>query len=819
MDTLRKDLAVALRGWRRQPAFAAVAIITLALGIGANTAVFSLVNAALIRSLPFERPESLVLLWGNVRRQAVERRGASYPDFLDWQARGRSFEGMAAYWDTTFTLYGGDGEPERLAGEVVSSSYFRLLGASPIFGRVFRDEEDRTGSDAVVLLGQGLWRRRFGADAGIVGRAVQLGSRQYTVVGVLPAGFHGLSDRSELWTSVGSDLEPADRSKRGDRWFPVLARLAPGVDVSTAQANVDQIARALAHEYPETNEQRGVEVAALRNELVGDIAPILQVALAAVGVVLLIACANVASLFVARAEARGREMAIRTALGASRARLTRQLVTEGVALTLVAAVFGVLLAYWLADALVAGSPVEVPRFVEPLIDRRVLLFTAMAASVVGLVIGLIPAWQAAGYRTFEALRDSAGRSTHGIRSVRVRQALVVAEMALALVLAVGASLLVRTFAALTAIDPGYVAPGALTLRVSLPELEAADEAATSDETSAARAAPSPSLSILERLQALPGVDRAGLGSDLPLSDSSAILYTPEGQPPTDARTVPRAYVHRVTPDYFAALGMRLVRGRAFRISDLGPEPHVVIVSEDVVKRYWPGQDPIGRRLKPGRPDANRPWLEVVGVVNDTKFRGLPRNPTEDPDLYFPFSPASRAFAIALRTRVEPASLLGAVRATVRNVEPRAVIFATSTLSDRVATELSRPRFAGWLMTVFGGLALLLAAVGVYGVTSQIVTRRTAEFGVRMALGATRRGIIGLVLGQGLRLFAAGVALGSLAGVFASRALEHQLYGVRPADPASFAAGILVLLGAGLLATWLPARRATQIDPLTALREE
>jgi ABC-type antimicrobial peptide transport system permease subunit len=831
MDTLLNDLRIALRSFVKNPGFAVLAVLTLALGIGANTGIFSLVNAVLLRSLPYSEPESLVVLWGNVQRQVVERRGASYPDFLDWRAQNRVFSGMAAYWDTTVTLTDG-GEPERVSGEAVSASYFTLLGVHAIRGRVFVEQDEPIGSTPVVLISDGLWSRRFGRRPEIIGSTIRFGQRSATVVGVLPPGFKGLTDMADFWVTPAMDAERATLDGRGRRWFSALARLKPGVTRTEAQADMDRISRNLERAYFATNEKRGVEVSPLTTELFGDIKPALMVVLAAVGLVLLIACANVAGLLLARAEVRAKEMAIRAALGASRRRLYRQLATESVVLALAAGLLGALAANWATGALIATSPVTFPGFVQVRIDRGVLLFTLAVSTIVGIALGLAPAWRLPADGVHDALKETAGRGSIGAARHLFRQGIVTGEVALAVMLLVGAGLLIRTVLALNAVDPGFNPERLLMFRVSLPALPPPPTSAVAAGSGTAAAAgaaleetgPSgptmASLAILDRVRTVAGVERANTTSDRPLAgESSAASYSAEGQPPVTAENRPRAYLHRVTPGFFRTMGIRLVAGRDFASADMRDGTNVVIVSEEIIDRFWPGENPIGKRIKAGRAESKAPWFTTIGVVGQTQYRRLPRDLEADPDLFIPLPPRTRDFALVVKTQREPEALIDTLRREIRAVEPGATVYDISTLEERVRLQTARSRFVGWLMGAFAVLALLLAAVGVYGVLAQVVARRTPEIGVRMALGAGRAEILRMVMASGFRLVALGLLLGSAGALVLSRLIRAQLFGVRGTDPLTFLTVAALLTTVALLATWLPARRATQVDPLVALRQE
>jgi predicted permease len=816
-ETLWQDLRYGTRGLARNKGFAAVAVLTLALGIGANTAIFSVVNAAILRPLPYPDPGRLVILWGNVKRVRTERRGASYPDYQDWRDQSRSFEAMADFDDAQFALTGIE-TPERIPGEYVSPSYFSLLGIHAAMGRTFRPEDDRIPhGEAVAVLTDGAWKRRFGGDPGIVGRAIRLDGATYTIVGVAVPGFRGLTDEAELWTpflAAGGGSEYKDRGTRG---FRVLARLKPGVPLAQAQAEMDTISNGLAKAYPATNEARGVELSPLERETFGDLRKPLLILLAAVGFVLLIASTNVANLLLARSEARQHEVAMRTALGASRGRLLRQLLAESAVLVAFGCLAGLVLAHYGIGALMAASPVKFPSSVHPTIDVGVGLFTMLVCGVVALALGLAPAAQVRTARLDEAFKQSAVRSTGGRRSPRFRDALVVAETSLSLLLLIGAGLMIRSLQHLAGLNPGYDPSHVVNLRVSLPQLQPPG-GSDANQTADAKVVVAAS-DILRRLSALGSVESASIATDAPLSGSNAVFYTAEGQSPMNPQAMPRAYFHRVSPDFFHTLHTRLRFGRAFTIDEIHRNANVAVVTENMVKRFWPGQDPIGKRIKVGGLDSSRPWLTIVGVVEELRYRGLPQNPTADPDLFQVFNERSRDFSVLVRTSLEPTAILAAIRTTLRQAEPSILIYSASTLEDLIDRETARPRFTGWLMAIFAGIALVLALIGIYGVMAYTVSRRTREIGLRMALGAGRWEVLRMVAGRGVALVTVGLLLGTAAALALTRMMETLIYGVSSTDPLTFAAAAGLLAALAMVACLLPASRATRIDPAIALRDE
>ena len=825
-EGFRQDIRYAFRTLRKSPGFTFVAMFALAVGIGGNTAIFSLVDAIRVSALPYPDPDRLVQLWGNVQRARLERRGASYPDYLDWRAQSNSFVDIAAVDSQSMTFVGSD-EPERIQTEFVAAPYFSLLGVSPARGRVFEASEDVVAKPGlVVVLSDGFWKRRFGADPQIIGRTLTLccAPRQYTVVGVMAPGFRGLSDAAELWVPFAIYASPNTMADRGSRGFVALARLKPGVTLAAAQRELDAISRRLEQAYPNTNEKRAVEISPLAVELFGNLRPALLTLMAAVAFVLLITCANVANLLIARSETRRREIAVRTALGAGRGRLLRQLVTESCVLTMLGAAVGLVFARVAVSTLIAQSPVTFPSFATPDLDVRVALFTVAVSLACGLLVGLVPGLQAQSPDLSNALKESA-RSSGGRQSQRVRSALVIAEVSLAVVLLVGAGLMIRSVRNLAGLDPGFDPRSVLTLHASIPRTSPSP---TAPAVSATPAAPSPPSRpvvegrvLIERLRAIPGVTAAALGSDLPLDSGggSATFYTTDGQPPANAQNMPRIYVHRVTPDFFATLRIPFLNGRTFTDAEISPTSPAVIVSANVASRFWPGQDPIGKRLKfGGSPASTNPWMLIVGVVGEVKYRGLPQNPTADPDIYLPFTDRNSLVGLVLRTTAPPSSLIATVRAAIRAADSSIPLYNIATMDEQVSGQTSRSRFTMWLMGVFAACALMLAVVGIYGVMSYLVSQRTREIGIRLALGATGQDILRLVVGNGARLIGAGIAIG-IAGSFAlQRLVSSLLFGVTAADAAAGFA-VAILAAVAVLACYLPALRATRVSPLNALRSE
>ncbi len=806
-DNIWTDVGHAVRSLRRSPGFSAVAVLALAVGIGGNTAVFSVVDATRTQAIPYKDPDRLVNLIGNVDRGQIERRGASYPDFLDWRAQAtRSFEDLAAVDSQMQTLTETDSS-ERIETEFVSASYFSLLGATPALGRTFRADEDQVdGSELVIVLSDGLWRRKFAADPLVLGRAVTLSGRRFTIIGVMSTGFLGIENDAQLWIPFGQYAPSDSMLNRGNRGFFVLARLRPGVTLEAAQSDMNTIAARLAREYPATNEARGVEVSPLSTELFGRLRLALQLLMAAIAFVLLIVCANVANLLIARSEVRRREIALRMAIGAGRARLLQQLVTESCVLTVFGAAAGLLLAEATVRVLIRQSPVPFPLIFTPGLDVRAATFTIAVSLICAVVVGTAPWWQIRIADLSARLKESS-RGSDGPRSQRLRNALVVAEVALAIVLLVGASLMIQSVRKVAAIDPGFDPDSLLTVHISLPS---------------GPAPPAPLVSgreLLERLRAVSGVSSASLGNDLPLDgNAGANSFSPEGQATFTAQNRPRAYVHRVSPGFFTTLRIPFVAGRTFLDSEASRTPSVVIVSERLASRYWPGEDAIGKRLKFGASDSKSPWMSIVGVVREVRYRRVAGELDRDPDVYLPFGDNNAQIALAIRTAVPPASMIAPVREAIRAANATIAVYDVATMVERIRTRSSLSRFITWVMGVFAGLALCLCALGIYGVMSYVVTQRTREIGIRLALGAQPRGVLQTIVGSGARLILIGVVFGIVASIALRRAVSTQLVDVPLTDPA---AGLALALFAlvGLAACLVPGLRATRLDPLRALRQE
>jgi len=785
--------------------FTAVALLALALGIGANSAIFSVVNSVLLRPLPYRDPQRLIMIWENYQqRGGPEREWASPADFRDFRDQTQSFEHIAALlgWGPTLT---GQDEPEDLQGAAVSHDSFAMLGVEPALGRSFQPDDDQPGADRVVVLSHQLWQRRFSADPSIIGRNVTLSGESYTVIGVMPRGLSfPILNNTEVWRTISPLLAANSGCQRGCVILRVMAKLKPEVTIDAARAEMSGLTQQIAERYPDTNKGVGSTLVPLHEQLVGDVRPAMLLLLGAVGLVLLIACANVANLLLARAAAREKEVAIRAALGAGRARLVRQHLTESLVLAVIGGALGLLIAFWMVDLLVSFAPKGTPRLDEIAIDRSILAFTFGIAVLTGLTFGLAPALLSSRTNFNSALKEGGRDTSATSRGARLRSALVVSEVALALMLLVGAGLLIKSFVNLQRVDPGFNPKSALRVDVTLPRTrypERNQSAAFYKQ-------------LLERVAALPGVQSAGAVSSLPLSGGGTDSdFAIEGRPPAEPGHPQVAWYSSVTPDYFRAMGIRLLRGREFTEADNAAAPKVVLISESMARRYFPDEDPLGKRLVFGK-DAR----EIVGIISDVKFFGL--NLDARPSMYFPHqqNPA-RGLSLVVRTQGNPLTLAAAIRGQVSALDRDLAVSSVMTLEELVGTSLAEPRFVLLLLGAFAAVAMLLSAIGVYGVVSYSVTQRSHEIGVRMALGAQMSDVLKLVAGQGMSLVLGGVGLGLIAAFALSRVMESLLFGVSATDVTTFAATSLILAGVALGACFVPARRATRVDPMESLRYE
>jgi putative ABC transport system permease protein len=802
------DIKYTLRNIGKKPFFYAIVILTLALGIGANAAIFTVVNAVLLRPLPYPDPDRLMMVWTSNPRQGFDKDVGTYPNFEDWRRSSRSFERMSAYFGASLTLTG-NGDPVQLRGARVTHEFFETMGMAPVYGHPFTAANGQAGGERVVMLAHGLWERRFGADPRIIGRQIVLNGVSHEVIGVMPGRFAHPAD-AEFWVP----LAPVGQfqglfTARGSYWLTIIGRLRPQVSREAAQAEMDAIAAGLEKAYP-SNAGIGIRLVRLHEEVVGDVRWPLLILIGAVSLVLLIACANVANLLLTRAASRHRELAIRAALGARRGRLLRQLLTESVVLAVVGGSAGLLLAQWTTDLLRSLAPADLPRLSDVTIDAYVLAYAAAASLVTSLLFGIIPALHASRGES-AALKEGGRSGSDGPTGRRVRSLLAVGELAIALMLLVGAGLLIRSFIALNNQDAGFTTQGVLTLRLQLPAAKYGEPARIVNFYE----------QLTERLAALPGVEAAGAGTSLLLSrlpNSASINIEGRPAPPPDAPNIPVPY-DSVTPEFFTTVQIPLRRGRMFSRADSAESQQVVIVNESFVRRFFPGEDPLGRRVTFGNtqgPDAR--WQTIVGVVADTKRGGFEREPWAE--TYFPMrqAPDSRAFVL-LRTSGDPASLVGAAQAAVWSIDRDQAIGAIRTVRELLVQQEANRRFTTLLLGVFAALALVLAVIGIYGVIAYSTAQRTQEIGIRMALGADRASVGRMVLAAGLRIAGAGLTVGVVGALALTRVLSGLLFGVGARDPVTFVVVPAALLLVSLAGCWIPARRAMRVDPVIALRGE
>ncbi|HZE56228.1 MAG TPA: ABC transporter permease [Chthoniobacterales bacterium] len=800
LDTLFQDLRYGFRSLRKKPGFTATAVIALALGIGANTAIFSVINAVLLRSLAYRDPGSIVMVWERSLRGGRAQNSVSPANFLDWKKQCSSFAEIAASWDTRLNLTSG-GEPEEIQIQKVSADFFPVLGVQPELGRAFVRAEETPGTEPVVILGHDLWQRRFAGNRAIIGQTVTMSGRNCTVIGVMPAGFYFLNIQIKAWLPL--QLDPTTEWRKSGRFLRSMARLKPGVTLQQAQAELDGIGKQLEIAYPDYNKGWGVNLVPMHEQIVGDIRPVLLVLLAAVAFVLLIACANVANLLLSRAASRRKELALRAALGADRMRLIRQMLTESMVLAMMGGVLGVLLAYWGIQLLVAFAPDNIPRLHEITIDPRVLAFTFGISLLTGLVFGLVPALQSSRPDLNDALKEGARGSSSGNRVVR--NLFVVVEMALALVLLIGAGLMLRSFSQLHQVKTGFETENVLTMRVQLPNAKYGQPQQRADFFKRAE----------ERLAALPGVKSVGAISYLPLTglaSSTSFNLATKPLPPSES---PGTEVRPITPGYFTAMGIPLLKGRAFDERD-GATSRVLIINETLARKFFPGQDPIGQQLivswEPQVAD------EIIGVVGDIKETALEQEP--NPAIYWPHPREPYPFMnFVIRAAIDPTTLSAAAAREIHALDPDQPVADVRTLDQVVAKSIARPRFNALLLAIFAGVALVLASVGIYGVMNYSATQRTQEIGIRMALGAKPGDILRLVVGHGMKLTAAGIVIGVIASLALTRVMSNLLFGVTATDLPTFVGVSAVLTAVALLANYIPARRATRVNPVVALRYE
>ncbi|HKG79204.1 MAG TPA: ABC transporter permease [Pyrinomonadaceae bacterium] len=811
MDSLFKDIRYGLRGLLKHPGFTAIVVITLALGIGASTAIFSVVNSVLLRRLPYKTAERIIAI------QELDRNGklvqVTSANFLDWRSQNTVFEHLAAIKTTTTNLALSD-HAERIDLAQTSANFFDVFGITPQYGRLFIPHDEQAGHEPVVVVSNALWQRRFGSDPSLVGKPITLDSQNYTVVGIAPAGFQ-YPDKTEVWLPPKrlapelNDRQDVTQS-RGMGYLAAVALLKPGVTVQQAATEMETIVTRLRQQYPDTNNRRFNRVVSLHEHLIGDTNKVLWLLLGAVTFVLLIGCANVANLLLASAASRQKEMAIRAALGASRWRVMRQLFTESTMLALTGGAVGLLVAFWGLTGITKLLPGDFPRLNEIRMDWRVLAFTFAASVLTGILFGLAPGLQLSRRDVQETIRETGRGASGSLRQSRFRQALIIAEVALSVVLLAGAGLLFRSFLYLQSVNAGFVAQQVLTARLSP---SGTNYTADADYVNFYDR-------VMEKISAVPGVQDVGMINTLPLSKGPTVGFKVEGRPPVTPDKWPGANYRSVSPNYFRAMSVPLVQGRAFTEQDKEGAPRVMIVNQELANDVFPGEDPIGKRIGFGSPDPNQQpiWWEIVGVAANVRSLELKEEPTSE--LYFsalqnPFE----GMSLVVRSSVEPSGVSASLRQIVAEVDKSVPVSNVQTMDHIVSQSITQPRFNLFLLALFSTVAMLLSAAGIYGVTAYTVTQRTHELGIRLALGAQVGDVLKMILGQGMAVIGIGLVLGLVAAFALMRLLRSLLFGVGENDPLTFAAITLVLFLVALLACYIPARRATKVDPLVALRYE
>jgi len=812
MRTLLQDIRFSIRMLLKNPGFAAIAILTLALGIGANTALFSVVNGVLLNPLPYPHSEQLVTVYG--KTPGFARAPISYLNFLDWQRATRTFSSMALYRNEPYNLTG-TAEAELVGGSMISADFFPTLGVEPILGRNFRADDDRAGAAPVVMLGGGLWKRKFGSSPDVIGKSIDLNGASYTIVGVLPPSFNFYGSERDLYTPAGQWTDPSFLDRRIEVSAHAIARLKPGVTLAQAKADMDGISENLAAAYPEADKDIGLNLISMKQDIVGNVQPFLIVLLAAVGFLLLIACANVANLLLARSMGRSREFAIRAALGANQTRVIRQLLTESVLLAGLGGAFGLLLAFWGTKAVLATLPGALPRAGEVSLDSHVLFFTTALSLLAGIVFGLAPALKTSRVNLLDILKESGGS---GGGRQRLHGVFVAVEVALALVLLVGAGLMIRSLTALWRVDPGFNPNHAITFFLSLP----ADPNTTSAETRAR-------LRLFDdKMSNIPGVKAVSvtLGSRPMIHNSSEVFWI-EGEPkPANLHDMHQALFYLAEAGFQKAMGVTLKRGRFITPQDDEHAPIVVDIDDVFARTYFPHEDPIGKRINLSTFNVQ---AEIVGVVGHVKQWGLDADPKSAIEAQFdyPFMQVpeklmplmATVVAVVLRTEGDPTAVMGDVRRAVAEIDSREAVYNVQTMDTVIANSFAARRLSMLLLGIFAALALVLACVGIYGVISYLVSQHTREIGVRMALGAQPGDVLRLVIGHGARMALIGVAVGIVAALGLTRLIANQLFGVSAHDPLTFLGVALLLIIVAVAACYIPARRAMRVDPMVALRYE
>lgn len=805
--TFVQDLRYALRTLGRNPGFTFAAVFALCLGIGANSAMFSVIDAVLLRPLPFPRSDRLVNIWENELERNIPKLPAAPANFYDWRAQNHVLSDIGAFQQNTFNLASTENEPERFIGASCDRGFFSALQVSPLLGRVFTDEEDQTGRDGVIVLGYGVWQQRFGGDPKLVGRTLIMDGRARTVVGVMPAGFE-YPPKATMWAPLALDGET--RARRDFHRLRVIGRLKDGVPLESARAEFQTVGSRLARQYPFFNKGESIAVFSMLDDAVGQIRPALLILLAAVAVVLLIACANVANLLLAKAAGRQREIAIRISLGAGRARILRQMLTESLLLAFTGALAGLLLAYAAFRGLLALAPANLPRLDQISLSWHAAAYTLLITLLTGILFGIAPAWHASRIDLNSLLKE--GSHGAGTRS-RLRSVLVVGQVAAAMILLVVAGLLIRSFYEVAHVDAGFHPDHVMTMRLNPAPFKYGDHQDLKVQLAE---------NIERKVSALPGVKSVGVSTDVPLLGNPIFIMRFEGMPPVTPSQAPVANYFSVTPSYFETLGMRLTRGREFSAGDSQSSPLVSVVNQALVDKYFPGQNPIGRRLEIGFDDPPK-WREIVGVVADVKISGLDQDtpiqvyaPYTQPGFVGKYLPAITVLA---RTTQDPASLGAAMKAAILDVDRSQPVYSIQPMTEIISLSVAQRRFSFVLLAFFAASALFLAALGLYGVMSYAVTQRTSEIGIRMALGAQQSQVLLLVQRQGLLLVLAGLVLGIAGALLLTRLMTSLLFRVAPFDPITFVTVAATLVAVSLLACHLPARRAARVDPLIALRYE
>jgi putative ABC transport system permease protein len=802
METFWQDIRYAIRTLLKSRGFTAIALLTLALGIGANTAIFSVINAVLVRALPYEEPERVVWMWGAVRGRSSQA-SVSPLDFLDYREQNQSFEHLAAAITIPVSSnLTNSGEPERISGAAITTNYFQALGIKPELGRDFLAEEEQAGQGQVVILSHHLWQRRFGGDQAILDQTLTLDGKSYTVIGVMPPAFRFPSN-AEMWTPLSFDAYPEMKVRKAHFLRPI-GRLKPGVTMQQAQAEMDGIARQLEEKYPDSNTNWGLRLVSLQEQIVGNIKPTLLILLGAVAFVLLIACANVANLLLVRSASRQKEIAIRSALGARRWRIVRQMLTESLLLSSMGGALGVLVAMWCVELLVSFGGQDIPRSAEIKVDWLVLAFTFGVAGLTGILFGIVPALQVSNPNLNETLKEGGRGGGEGAKGNRTRSLLIIAESALAVVLLIGAGLLIKSFIKLQNVDPGFRAGQVLTVRLDLPrtkETKPEQWVNFYDE-------------LQRRLSSLPGVEYVGMVSELPLTGQpNDAPFSIAGRVPDAGQTM-SADFRRANQDYFQAMGIPLLKGRYFTEQEARQNGSVVIISDLLAEQFFPEEDPLGKQLTFDFIKGKS--FEIIGIIGDVHHRSLEGNPYQTiylPSLSLPWT------NVVIRAKGDAASLAPALRKEVAAINPNQPVANVKVMDQWLYEAASTPRFRTILLGIFAAVALLLSIIGIYGVMSYVVTQRTHEIGIRLALGAKNSDILKLVINQGLKLALLGIALGLLAAFGLTRLMSSLLFNVTATDTLIFIVVPVILTGVALLACLAPARRASRVDPMIALRYE